>query len=588
MQHVGVECDVVVVVVVVVCMQCCWRSSRAHVFSNNCCKESLRVHISFCRRTTQVRAASQNFLRGRAAIKYENMQQFSCNFSQLSSKKPVSATEGDIELRITPRLKGPSKLPIMPSSTTSMRTVDLNDTTASERAPLVYAAHVQGGDGDSDDDAEAGALVAPCTMQPEESKTTNRARRALTGAICFCFCFMIAEFAGGIYTHSLAVLNDAVHMITDVATLSLSLMAVHASSWKSCDRYSFGWRRAEVVGALASVFATWALVVWILIEAIMRLVTIVNCAGNMESDPNECFAIDAPVMLYIGCAGFLANVMCACLLHWGGHHGHSHGEFGSSHGGESDHGSGGCDDDHGHSHGGSGDHDEDHGAHNNDHGHSHGGNMNLRGAFLHVIGDCLQSLGVVLAAGIIWGINVSYDGSPSSAHSYANIADPCCSMLFGIITMFTTVNLFRDIFRVLMECTPKGVSLSLLKRKLRRITHVTQVHDIHAWSLGSEGAVMSAHLSLRRGTSIADGKRALRRAVFLCRKAGIAHTTIQMNHEGSDEDIVSREGHHAHCHHGSSDDEHDHGHGGHDHDHGHGGHDHDHGHSHSGGGCGGH
>jgi solute carrier family 30 (zinc transporter), member 2 len=424
---------------------------------------------------------------------------------------------------------------------------------------------------DSDDEHQrlhrtpSGASASsPCTMVPAESAATQRTRRALTGAICFCFVFMIAEFVGGFYTHSLAVLNDAAHMITDVASLSLSLMAVHASSWKSCTRYSYGWRRAEVVGALASVFATWALVVWILIEAGLRLVTIVNCAGYNESDPSDCFAIDAPVMLGIGCAGLVSNIMCAAVLHWGGHHGHSHGEFGEgAHEEHDDHGNshedhGHSHDDHGHSHDHGHDHD-DHGHDDDDHGHSHGGgghgheNMNLRGAFLHVIGDCLQSIGVIFSAAVIWGTNVSVHHDSSSARSYANIADPLCSVFFGVITIFTTRNLFRDIFRVLMECTPKSVSSEKLLKSLGEVPQVAGVSDFHVWSLGSEGAVLSAHLALDVGTTIDQAKRVLKSAENICKRAGVGHTTIQLNYastitESGDDHHDDGDGHHGHSH----------------------------------------
>ncbi|CUG94369.1 zinc transporter, putative [Bodo saltans] len=418
---------------------------------------------------------------------------------------------------------------------------------------------------------------SPCTMAPAESAATQRTRRALTGAICFCFVFMIAEFVGGFYTHSLAVLNDAAHMITDVASLSLSLMAVHASSWKSCTRYSYGWRRAEVVGALASVFATWALVIWILIEAGLRLITLINCAGYNESDPSDCFAIDAPVMLGIGCAGLVSNIMCAAVLHWGGHHGHSHGEFGEGANGEHD------DDHHGHSHDDHGHSHDDHGHSHDDHsGHDHGGhdhgcshdedddhhghsghgheNMNLRGAFLHVIGDCLQSIGVIFSAAVIWGTNESVHHDSSSARSYANIADPLCSVFFGVITIFTTRNLFRDIFRVLMECTPKGVSSEKLQKSLGDLQQVEEVSDFHVWSLGSEGAVLSAHLALAVGTTVDQAKRVLKDAEGICKRAGVGHTTIQLNYAASIEDS----GHHhddgEDCSHG-----HSHGCGGHHH-----------------------
>ena len=107
--------------------------------------------------------------------------------------------------------------------------------------------------------------------------------------------------------------------------------------------------------------------------------------------------------------------------HGGGHdHGHSHG-----HGGH----------DHGHSHG--------HGGHDHDHGHSHGHgeemNINIRAAVVHVIGDMLQSIGVIIAA-ILITINDDF-----------KIADPICTYLFSILVIMTTIPVFRDCMRILME-----------------------------------------------------------------------------------------------------------------------------------------
>ena len=454
-------------------------------------------------------------------------------------------------------------MPTRPVETASNNSIiEMSVQRESESNPLITVGRLS---------ADSGS---PCTMEKKSvPASTSRARKALTGAIVFCFLFMIVEFAGGFITNSLALLNDAVHMITDVANLSLSLLALHASSWDSSDKYTYGWRRAEVVGALASVFTTWALVVWIMVEAISRMVTIIQCADGTKQ--TECYSIDSPVMLYIGAGGFCANVICALILNWGGHHGHSHGalggggDHGCSHGddhSEEDHHSheeGGCGhdhghddhghshddhghDDHGHDHGhddhGHEDHGHDHG--HDDHGHSHeehgahddhsghahgGGNMNLRGAFLHVIGDCLQSLGVVLAAGVIWYFNNKYHGSPRSERSYYNIADPCCSVLFGVITLFTTINLAKDIFAVLMECTPKGIGHGAVAKKLQAIEGVVAVEDLHIWSLGSEGAVMSSHLVVRAELSQENVKAIHAAARKVCRKAGIDHTTIQIN-----------------------------------------------------------
>jgi zinc transporter 2 len=70
--------------------------------------------------------------------------------------------------------------------------------------------------------------------------------------------------------------------------------------------------------------------------------------------------------------------------------------------------------------------------------------MNIRAAIIHIIGDIVQSIGVVLAAIIIYFVGPS-----------ANVADPICTLIFTVICIFTTVPIFRDCMSVLMEATPK-------------------------------------------------------------------------------------------------------------------------------------
>lgn len=71
--------------------------------------------------------------------------------------------------------------------------------------------------------------------------------------------------------------------------------------------------------------------------------------------------------------------------------------------------------------------------------------MNVRAALIHVLGDCLQALGVVLAALVMYCGNYVTHHTHSSAHSYYNLADPLLSLLFGVITIFTTKRLIRDV-----------------------------------------------------------------------------------------------------------------------------------------------
>ena len=96
-----------------------------------------------------------------------------------------------------------------------------------------------------------------------------------------------------------------------------------------------------------------------------------------------------------------------------------------------------------------------HEAEGHDHGHSHHHheeNINIRAAVVHVIGDMLQSIGVIIAAAAIkvWGEKVQ-------------IVDPICTYIFSVLVIFTTVPVFKDCIKVLMESQPNGVDGTAIK-----------------------------------------------------------------------------------------------------------------------------
>ncbi|KAI5687982.1 Cation efflux family [Leishmania braziliensis] len=361
-------------------------------------------------------------------------------------------------------------------------------------------------------------------------------KKVLLGALIFCFVFMLVEFTSGVMAHSLALLTDAIHLLADVGSYALSIGALVAAGRAACGRYSYGWHRAEVIGTLISVFSIWALVTWIVIEAGYRTYDIYMCSrvpaqvsAGVRS-VRDCQAVDSRLMIVVGVLGMVVNVVCASILYFGGSHGHSH--FGSSHG---------------HSHDGSGEHnqdhihedDHDHGHdHNHDHDHDHdhghatqsGGSIGshkgfaVHAAILHAMGDCVQSIGVILAGIVIYLCNLAYYGKHTYEHSLFNLADPFCSVMFAVITLNMTKALLMDLFGILMESTPASVDYSALDAALRQIDGVVDVHDLHVWSLSAEYVSLSVHLVAD------DSADALHKAQHICSAHfGIRHTTIQVD-----------------------------------------------------------
>ena len=139
--------------------------------------------------------------------------------------------------------------------------------------------------------------------------------RKLLFVACICLLFMVAEFVGGAISHSLAITTDAAHMLSDVAGFSISYIAIYMGSRPSNNQMSFGYHRAEVLGALASIMLIWGIVIYLFIEAIHRIV-----------DPEP---IDGEIMLITAVVGLVCNFISIFTLHsfGGGHkHAHDHGE----------------------------------------------------------------------------------------------------------------------------------------------------------------------------------------------------------------------------------------------------------------------
>jgi cobalt-zinc-cadmium efflux system protein len=126
-------------------------------------------------------------------------------------------------------------------------------------------------------------------------------RRALAGALALIAVFMGVEVAAGLLANSLALLADAGHMLSDAGTLGLALFAAWIAQRPATPSRSFGYRRAEILAALANGLALVAVAVWILVEAARRF-----------DDPGEPLG---GWMLAVGAVGLAVNVGAAAILH---------------------------------------------------------------------------------------------------------------------------------------------------------------------------------------------------------------------------------------------------------------------------------
>ena len=353
-----------------------------------------------------------------------------------------------------------------------------------------------------------------CSMFGEvDYPTYQRHRRVLIWVSIIGVLFLISQIIGGVLSHSLAVLLDAAHVFSDILGFWVSLYALRVSIYPPTASLSYGYHRAEIVGALGSIGCIWVVTIILLIEAIERIVTPV--------------AVNGQLMCIMGIVGFVQAAVIAGMLHYSGH-GHSHGpDLGHSH----SHGG------HGHSHAG----------HGHSHGHSHGGhillksealepdaihsleveapqitNLNMHAAFLHALGDMIQSVGVIIAGALIWH------------WPHLTLVDPLCTFLFALIVLKSTVPILRGLIHTIMQASPPQLDLDALKTDLLSIEEVEQLEHVHVWTLSPGKIAFTAHI----GTTAycAQYAEVIEQVTTVLKRYDIQHPTLQLEPHVEPED----------------------------------------------------
>ena len=147
---------------------------------------------------------------------------------------------------------------------------------------------------------------------------------------------------------------------------------------------------------------------------------------------------------------------------------------------------------------------------------SEGGGLNIRGALLHLLGDALGSMGAIVAGLVM----LAFDWW---------LADPLVSVGIGLLIIYGSVRLLRDVVDILMEGTPAHIDLTALGRRMSEIPGVASIHDLHVWSVTSDFETMSGHVVV---SDDLDGERQQEVLATLCQtlaqEFGIDHVTIQL------------------------------------------------------------
>jgi len=152
---------------------------------------------------------------------------------------------------------------------------------------------------------------------------------------------------------------------------------------------------------------------------------------------------------------------------------------------------------------------------------SHLQDLNLRAAFLHLVGDAMTSVAVILSGAIVYFWGWSY-------------ADPVVSILVSLWIVRVAFGIIRSAVSVLMEGTPEGIELDQVEQAILSVPGVASLHDLHLWSISSTEYAMSAHVELADTALSEIGTVLTAVKEKLAHNFGIGHATLEAESTGSE------------------------------------------------------
>lgn len=259
--------------------------------------------------------------------------------------------------------------------------------------------------------------------------------------------FTVLEFIYGYVYNSLALISDATHNLSDVASLILSLLGMKLAQKVASVSYTYGFKKASLLASLINAVLLFIVVFGIIREAIERL-----------TSPPEVMGMGIVIIASIG---VLINTVSAFLFYKG----------------QKD-------------------------------------DINIRGAFIHLMVDALVSVGVVISGLIIY-------------YTQWNIIDPIISFVIAITIILTTWSLLKESVRLVLDAVPREIDAKKVIRAMEKVTDVESVHHVHIWALSSKTNALTAHVQLHEN-NIPRWDKVKDDIKHLLEHQNITHTTLEL------------------------------------------------------------
>ncbi|MFF4496909.1 cation diffusion facilitator family transporter [Streptomyces sp. NPDC001546] len=285
-------------------------------------------------------------------------------------------------------------------------------------------------------------------------------RRWLAIALALIGGFMAVEVVIGVLAHSLALISDAAHMLTDAVSIVLALIAMRLAARPARGGFTFGLKRAEILSAQANGLTLLLLAVWLAYEAVRRLI-----------DPPP---VEGGLVLVTALAGIVVNVAAAWCI-----------------------------------------------------SRANRSSLAVEGAYQHILNDLFAFIGTAVA-----GLIVLTTGFVQ--------ADAIASLVVVVLMVKAGYGLVRESGRIFMEAAPAHLDPDAVGDRLVGQPPVTEVHDLHIWTITSGTAALSAHVLVEPAGDCHAVRRDLE--ALLAKEYGITHTTLQVDHVQDELLTVGRAG----------------------------------------------
>lgn len=283
---------------------------------------------------------------------------------------------------------------------------------------------------------------------PSESSDLNN--KFILGIILNSL-FVLIEAGCGFYFNSLALLSDAGHNLSDVASLLLALIAFRLAKIQPDTKYTYGYRKTTILISLLNAIILLVAMGGIIWESIQRLQAQAHTNGN-------------PIAL-VAAVGIFINALTAWLFLK--------------------------------------DKEKD---------------LNIKGAYLHMLSDALVSLGVLIA-----GIIIVFTGW--------YWLDSLISILIAIIVLFSTFDLLKKSFHLSIDAVPEGIHTGEIKEQLESLQGILEVHHIHIWAISTTLNAFTAHVKIETNLEWKEIMRIKKNIRHTLLHANILHSTIEFETE---------------------------------------------------------